>query len=71
MREYRVAVKTAINRGGILYEERTWGFYYPKEKAVATAKLVSQIYQESEVRVTYKNWNTVKGTPIFKNGKEM
>lgn len=71
MKQYNVAVKFVINRGGINYEERIFGTYYPKEKALEKAKLVSEMYPDTEVRVTHRNWNVVKGTPIFKNGKEM
>lgn len=71
MREYHVKVKFEINRGGIEYEERTFGIYKTKDRALEVAEIVSLRYPESEVRITHKNWNTVKGTPIFKNGKEM
>ena len=71
MKQYYVFVKFEINRGGINYEERTFGIYNTKVEALEKAKLVSEFYKDSEVRVAHKNWNTVKGTPIFKNGKEM
>ena len=71
MKQYNIAVKFPINRGGILFEERVFGTYYPKEKALEKARMISQLYPGREVRVTHRNWNTVKGTPIFKDGKEM
>lgn len=71
MKQYYVFVKFEINRGGVNYEERTFGIYDSKAKALERAQLASELCRDCEVRITHKNWNTVKGTPIFKNGKEM
>ena len=60
MAEYRTAVGDRI-------------FEVNKDKNVALERLelISMFYPNAKVRLVYKNWNDVKGTPVYMGGKKI
>lgn len=58
--EYRVAVG-----------DRLFNIYKELSKAVEACKLTSEIYPNVDCRIVYKNWSNRKGTPVYRNGKEI
>lgn len=42
-----------------------------KLQAIETAELASKFYLNAECKLVHKNWNHIKGTPVFMNGEEV
>ena len=69
MKRYFVLVKTynpMPHAPEIYSEERTFDYYPSKAKAEEVAKILFFASSYDEVRVAHKNWNTVKGTKVYK-----
>lgn len=60
MVEYRTAVGDRI-------------FEVNKDKNVALERLplISSLFKDIPVRLVYKNWNDVKGCPVYMNGEKI
>ena len=52
------------------FEERVFGSYPSKAKAGEVAKALFFTGRYDSVRVTHKNWNTVKGTKVWNKKQE-
>lgn len=68
MREYRVVVgiyHTYAHEPKHSHEERVFQIYPSKAKAEEIAEMLFGTGNYDTVRVTHKNWNTVKGTKVY------
>lgn len=73
MKEYRVVVgnyHTYTHEPKHSHEERVFQIYPSKTKAEEIAELLFETGNYDTVRITHKNWNTVKGTKIWNKNND-